>query len=65
MSFQPGPNAVLMIYRINKKGMGGTAKTLGKRYGVKLTTTEPPFTVDEGVDFVVIVGTSSLSSSKD
>lgn len=53
------------VYRINKKGMGGTAKVLAKRYGVKVKTTEPPFAVDEGVDFVVIVGASSTTSSKE
>ena len=45
--------------------MGGTAKVLAKRYGVKVKTTEPPFAVDEGVDFVVIVGASSTTSSKE
>lgn len=51
------------IYRINKTEKDGTAKALAKRYGVKLATTEPSFTVDAGVDFVVIIGRASLSSS--
>ncbi len=48
------------IYRINQKAMNGTAKALAKRYGIKLTTTAPSFTVDGGVDFVVIIGASSI-----
>jgi LCP family protein required for cell wall assembly len=51
------------IYRINKTDKDGTAKALSKRYGVKLITTAPPFEVDAGVDFVVIIGKSSLSTS--
>lgn len=51
------------IYRINKTEKGGTAKALAKRYGVELVTTEPPFTVDAGVDFVVIVGSASIDTS--
>lgn len=50
------------IYRINKTDKDGTAKALAKRYGVKLLTTDPGFTVDAGVDFIVIVGRSSGSS---
>lgn len=57
--------AKTVIYRINKDEMGGTAKALAQRYGVKLRTTAPDFTVDEGVDFIVIVGTSSLESAED
>ncbi len=53
------------IYRINKKDMSGTAKALEKRFGVKSIVTEPPFTVDEAIDFVVIIGTSSVNSSKE
>lgn len=53
------------IYRINKKGMNGTAKALAKRYDVKLLTSAPPFTVDPGVDFVVIIGLSSTKTSSD
>ncbi len=49
------------IYRINKTGMGGTAKALAKRYGVKLLTTDPGFIVADGVDFVVIIGQSSIA----
>jgi len=45
------------IYRINKTEKGGTAKALTKRYGVELVTTDPGFAVEEGVDFVVIIGT--------
>jgi len=52
-----------VIYRINKSEKGGTAKALAKRYGVELITTEPGFTVDEGTDFVVIVGTASVDTS--
>ncbi len=59
----PSDYAKTTVYRINKKDMSGTAKALAKRYGVKLTTSEPPFAVDEGVDFVVIVGQSSVSQS--
>lgn len=51
------------IYRINKKDKDGTAKALSKRYGVELITTAPSFAVDAGVDFVVIIGRASLSSS--
>lgn len=51
------------IYRINKTEKGATAKALEKRYGAKLLTTDPGFVVAEGVDFVVIVGTSSVSTS--
>ncbi len=51
------------IYRINKKDKDGTAKALSKRYGVELITTDPGFTVAAGVDFVVIIGRASLSSS--
>jgi len=51
------------IYRINKTEKGGTASALAKRYGVELLTTTPPFTVEEGVDFVVIIGTSSIDTS--
>jgi anionic cell wall polymer biosynthesis LytR-Cps2A-Psr (LCP) family protein len=51
------------IYRINKTEKDGTAKALSKRYGVKLITTDPGFTVDAGVDFVVIIGKSSLSTT--
>lgn len=49
------------IYRINQKAMNGTAKALAKRYSVKVTTSAPPFTVDEGVDFVVIIGQASIT----
>lgn len=51
------------IYRINKTDKDGTAKALAKRYGVKVLTTDPGFPVDAGVDFVVIIGRSSLSTS--
>ncbi len=51
------------IYRINKTEKGGTAKALTKRYGVELVTTDPGFAVEEGVDFVVIIGTSSIDTS--
>ena len=51
-----------IIYRINKTEKNGTAAALAKRYGVELVTTDPGFVVDEGVDFVVIVGSSSVSS---
>jgi hypothetical protein len=51
------------IYRINKTGKSGTAKALTKRYGVELITTAPPFTVDSGVDFVIIIGTASVGTS--
>jgi polyisoprenyl-teichoic acid--peptidoglycan teichoic acid transferase len=51
------------IYRINKTEMGGTAEALAKRYGVELVTTDPEFVVAEGVDFVVIIGMSSLETS--
>lgn len=52
------------IYRINTTEKAGTAKALSKRYGVQLVTTAPSFTVDEGVDFVVIVGSASLDTSQ-
>jgi LCP family protein required for cell wall assembly len=45
-----------VVYRLNKDDMGGTAKALAKRYGVKLKTSVPDFTVAEGVDFLIIVG---------
>ncbi|MES2876199.1 MAG: LCP family protein [Patescibacteria group bacterium] len=51
------------IYRINKTEKNGTASALAKRYAVKLATTDPGFVVAEGVDFVVIVGSESVSSS--
>lgn len=51
------------IYRINKTEKGGTAKALAKRYGVEVLTTDPGFTVDAGVDFVVIIGTASIDTS--
>ena len=51
------------IYRINKTEKSGTAKALTKRYGVELLTTDPPFVVEEGVDFVVIIGKSSIDTS--
>lgn len=51
------------IYRINKTEKGGTAKALAKRYGVELVTTDPGFAIEEGVDFVVIIGTSSIDTS--
>lgn len=51
------------IYRINKSEKNGTASALAKRYGVELVTTTPPFTVQEGVDFVIIIGTASLDTS--
>ena len=51
------------IYRVNKTEKNGTASALAKRYGVELVTTTPPFTVQEGVDFVVIIGTASLDTS--
>lgn len=53
------------IYRIDKNGTSGTAKALAKRYKTKIATTEPSFVVEEGVDFVVIIGASSVSSSND
>lgn len=53
------------IYRINTEEKDGTAAALAKRYGVELITTDPPFTVDANVDFVVIVGQASLESSDD
>lgn len=59
----PSDYAKTTVYWVNKDHMKGTAKALKKRYGIKLTTTEPPFVVDAGVDFVVIVGQSSLSSA--
>lgn len=49
------------IYRINKKGMGGTKKALEKRYGVKVSTETPTFPVAAGVDFVVIIGRTSAN----
>lgn len=52
------------IYRINKTEKKGTASALAKRYGVKVLTTDPGFAVDAGVDFVVIIGKSSISSSE-
>lgn len=52
------------IYRINTTEKGGTATALAKRYGVELVTTAPPFTVEEGVDFVIIIGTASLDTSE-
>ena len=52
-----------IIYRINKTDKNGTAAALAKRYGVELVTTDPSFTVDAGVDFVVIIGTSSVETS--
>lgn len=52
------------IYRINKEEKGGTAKALAKRYGVEIAATDPGFVVQQGVDFVVIVGTSSISPTE-
>ncbi|MBC7512123.1 LCP family protein [Candidatus Saccharibacteria bacterium] len=52
-----------VIYRIYKTEKGGTASALAKRYGVELSTSEPEFPVDDGVDFVVIVGTASVDTS--
>lgn len=54
--------ATTTIYRINKE-MTGTSKALAKRYGVKVSTKTPPFVVADGIDIVVIVGRSSVSSS--
>lgn len=51
------------VYRINKTEKGGTAKALAKRYGVELVTADPGFAVDAGVDFIVIVGRSSIDTS--
>ena len=53
-----------MIYRINKKGKGGTASALAKRYGVELITTAPGFVVADGVDFVVIIGAASVDTAQ-
>ena len=52
------------VYRINKSEKNGTAKALAKRYGVELITTDPGFGVDDGVDFVVIIGTASLDTTR-
>lgn len=52
------------VYRINKTEKKGTATALAKRYGVEVLTTEPGFVVDEGVDFVVIIGAASLDTSE-
>ena len=52
------------VYRINKSEKSGTAKALAKRYGVELITTDPGFVVDDGVDFVVIIGTASLDTTR-
>lgn len=51
------------VYRINKTEKAGTAKALAKRYGAELVTTDPGFIVADGVDFVVIIGTSSLDTN--
>lgn len=51
-----------VVYRINKTEKKGTASALAKRYGVELVTTDPGFPVDEGVDFIVIIGASSIDT---
>jgi hypothetical protein len=51
------------IYRINKTGDPGTAAALAKRYNVKLLTTDPGFAVADGVDFVVVIGTQTTTTS--
>ena len=48
------------IYRINTKGMSGTAKALKKRFNVELTNSQPPFSVSEGTDFVIIIGQADV-----
>ncbi len=53
-----------VVYRLNKNDMEGTAKALAKRYGVKLKTTVPGFTVAEGTDFVIILGTDRAGRSQ-
>jgi hypothetical protein len=50
------------IWQVNTKNTGGTAKALAKRYGVKVKTGSPGFTVASGTDIVIVIGQSSVSS---
>lgn len=51
-----------VVYRMDKEENSGTAKALAKRYGVEVVNGDPGFTVDAGVDFVVIVGKASVDT---
>ena len=51
-----------VVYRLNTTEKAGTAKALAGRYGVEVIGGDPGFTVDAGVDFVVIIGKSSLQT---
>ena len=57
-----GDYSANVIYQLNDK-KPATAKKLTELYGVTPVTTAPPVTVNEGVDFIIILAPPAKSAS--